>query len=144
MLHENPYEATVLGESKRTSTRLVAGLWWIVYLHPVISAALVYCGWILTTVSLGHPPGFGEHPDNDLAHRGVHVLGLPAALLFIASPVLIPIGLIWGFAQPFAGSAERSTTTKRIVCLAAYVLMLVFVASLCFWDPWAVMSWFWD
>ncbi len=145
MLDENPYRATLLSETKSAITRVVVALWWFVYLHPAISLALIYTCWMLTTTSLGRPPGFGEHPDTDAVHGAVHVLGITAALLTIAGPILIPVAFVWGFAQPFAQwPPGESTITKRIACLATYLLMLAIVMFVYSSDPFGALYWFWD
>ncbi|WP_146403065.1 hypothetical protein [Planctomycetes bacterium CA13] len=100
---------------------------------------------MLTTVSLGRPPGFGELPDNVAAHNAVYVLAIPAALLTIAGPFLIPIGLVWGLAQPFGLRAPKEMpTAKRIVCLTTYVVILTIVDAVYSSDPYGAIYWFWD
>ncbi len=136
MLHENPYRATLLSETKSAGTRIAIALWWLVYLHPAITLALIYTCWMQTTASLGRPPGFGEHPENEAAHSAVHVWAIPAALLIIVGPILIPIALMWGLAQPFAQRPPQELTiTKRIACVTTYILIVAIVATVYFSDP---------
>ena len=145
MLHENPYRSTLMSETQGAGTRVAVALWWLVYLHPTIALTLIYGCWTLTTASLGRTPGFGELPENDAAHSVVHLLAIPAALLTISGPILVPIALVWGLAQPFAQRpAGESTTTKRIACLTTYLLMLAIVASVYSSDPFGAVYWFWD
>ena len=145
MHHENPYRATLTGKTKIAGTRVATAIWWLVYLHPAISLALIYTCWMLTTTALGRPPAFGEHPKNDLSHIAVHVLKIPAAVLAIAAPVFVPLALGWGLIHPFAKRSLAETTTKnRFVCLTAYILMLAITASLYSSDPYGAVYWFWD
>lgn len=146
MLRENPYRATLHSEpaDPGARSRAVAVLWWLVYLYPAISLALIYACWMLTTVSLGRPPEFGEHPDHDVVHGLMHSLAIPAALLALAGPVLIPVGLVWGFRQPFAQRLPNSVVRNRLACLASYLLALVAVGSVYAADPLGAAYWFWD
>ena len=145
MFHDNPYRATLLSKAQGARGRVVAVLWWLVYLHPVISLSLIYSCWTITTVSLGHPPGFGEHPDHDPAHTAVHILGIFAALSFLAGVVLIPAGLLWGLVQPFARlPPEKPTITSRLACLSTYVVIMVVVVFIWYSDPFGAIYWFWD
>ena len=145
MFHDNPYRATLLSQAQGARGRVVVVLWWLVYLHPVISLALIYSCWAITTVSLGHPPGFGEHPDHVLAHTAVHLLGTAGGLSTIAGVFVIPVGLLWGLVQPFARrSPEKPTITSRIACLSTYVVMMVIVVLVWDSDPFGAIYWFWD
>ena len=145
MLHENPYRATLLRETRSASSRVVVALWWFVYLQPVTTLTLMHTCWMLTALSLGRAPGFGELPDSDAAHSAVHVLGTSAALLTVAGPILIPTALLWGLAHPFAQRPpEGSTATKRIACVLFYLLMLAGVAYVYSSDPFGALYWFWD
>ena len=104
MLRDNPYEATGTTEavSGRVAFPVKTVLWWLVFLHPVITMTLIYGCWGLTTASLGRPPAFGEHPSNDAMHTLVHAVGGAAMLSLLAGPALVPIGALWSLAQPFA------------------------------------------
>ena len=145
MFDDNPYEATSQSETQSAEGCAVTALWWWVYLHPAIALALIYSCWTITTVSLGHPPGFGEFPDNDPVRNVVYALGTLAGLSTLAGPLLIPIGLFWGLAHPFAQRPPHGPTiTKRIACLTGYVAMLAIVASIHSFDPFGAIYWFWD
>jgi hypothetical protein len=145
MYNENPYSSTLLSETRKPGTRVRIALWWLIYLHPVITLALIYTCWILTAVALGRPPGFGEGSESLIVDSVTYVLGATGAILTLAGPVLLPISLLWGFGQPFAERySEGSKTTKRILCVGIYFLMLVFVAFVCHYDPIRVLYWFWD
>ena len=145
MFHNNPYKATLQSETQSAGRRVVIALWWWVYLYPAITLALIYSCWMLTTVSLGRAPGFGEHPSNDPARTVVHTLGISAALCTLAGPLLIPIGLLWGLVHPFAQQPpDTPTITKRIVCLTTYVVMMATAASIYSSDPYGAIYWFWD
>jgi hypothetical protein len=145
MFHNNPYNATLQSETQSAGGRVVIALWWWVYLHPAITLTLIYSCWMLTTVSLGRPPGFGEHPSNDPAHTVVHALGISAALSTLVGPLLIPIGLLWGLVHPFAQRPpDGPTITKRIACLTTYVVILAIVAYIYSSDPFGAVYWFWD
>ena len=144
MLDLNPYRTTVLASHASSSSRFVSLLWWLVYLHPVISLTMIYVCWTLTTVSLGRPPGFGEHPDNDVVHTVMHILAIPAALLTLAAPLLVPVGLVWGLTHPFAQRHTKVTVVNRVTCLSAYLLTLAFVACMHSSDPFGAENWFWD
>ena len=152
MLDDNPYKPTLVDETKATLvdepksslSRFVVTLWWFAYLHPAIALALIHICWTITTVSLGRPPKFGEHPENEVAHSVLHLLDLPAVLLSLAMPILIPIALLWGFVQPFAQRIEKQMTKKHIVCVVGHLLILAIVFAAYRYDPMGVLNWFWD
>lgn len=145
MHNENPYRSTLLSDTREPGIRVRIALWWLVYLHPLITLALIYACWILTTLALGRPPGFGEESESLIVHRLTYVLGATGAILTVAGPILLPLSLLWGLFQPFAERySEGSKTTKRVMCVGTYFLMLVFVAFVCYYDPFGVLYWFWD
>ncbi len=146
MMHnENPYKPAVSHGPLNASFRFTLALWWVIFLHPAIALSLVYACWALTAVSLGRPPGFGEHPESELAHSLVHAIDTPAAFLILSTPLLIPTALAWGFAQPFGMSRPVDSMVRpRIACLTAYTSMLVLVAWVCYSDPFGVVYWFFD
>ena len=145
MLDENPYQPVLSNGTTHTRTRIATAVWWTIYLHPAIALALVYACWTVTTVSLGRPPGFGEHPENELAHSVVHMLDACVLLLVLATPILVPIALVWGLSQPFAMSHQtESLFLMRVACLATYPLMLMAVTWVCYSDPFRVVYWYMD
>jgi hypothetical protein len=145
MLRDNPYKSTLLDKTQNVGDRIVTVLWWLGYLHLPIALMLIYGCWILTTASLGRPPRFGELTESDAAYKVVHVMAISAALLIFASPILIPVALVWGFTQPFAQRPLRNATvTKRFACLSTYMAMGALVATVYFFDPFGAVVWFWD
>jgi hypothetical protein len=145
MRSENPYKPSVSHGPLNGGFRFTLVLWWIIFLHPAIALSLVYTCWTLTAVSLGRPPGFGEHPENGIAHSVYHAIGYPLAFLILSTPFLIPIALAWGFAQPFGVSLPvDSMARSRIAFLTAYTSILMLVAWACYSDPFGVVYWFVD
>lgn len=145
VLHENPYQPSLQSEVINERVRVTNVLWWMAYVHPAIALGLVYACWGLTCFSLGRPPGFGEHPEGDIAHRVVHALGFPAMLLILGTPVLVPLALVGIVFQPYG--ARRTTGSRiraRVACLTSYLLMLMAVAWVCYADPFGVWYWFMD
>ena len=139
MLEENPYRPPLPTENKAARGRIAAVFWWMIYLHAAITLALIYACWSITTVSLGRPPGFGEHPENALAHGALHTLDLPAMLLILGTPILIPIALWRGFTQPFADMRQgEPPAQKRVACLAVYLIILAIAFSISSYDPFRV------
>ncbi|MCP4478408.1 MAG: hypothetical protein GY818_09980 [Planctomycetaceae bacterium] len=152
MFHENPYKTTLVSETsllnetavekdaKELDGRLVA-LWWIAYLHPVIILVLVYSLWAITAASLGHPPNFGEYTDNYL----IDILGIGCFLFFLATPVLVPSMLVWGWVHPFARRPTGELIiSKRIACLITYMFVCASAVILFNFDPFKVVVWLMD
>ncbi|MDX1929045.1 MAG: hypothetical protein SFV81_21135 [Pirellulaceae bacterium] len=136
MYNANPYSSTLLTDTREPGTRVRIALWWLVYLHPAITLALIYTCWILTTVASGRPPGLGEESGSLIVCRVTYVLGATGAILTVAGPILLPLSLLWGLCQPFTERfSEGSKTKKRVLCLGIYFLKLVFVAFVCHYDP---------
>jgi hypothetical protein len=145
MRNENPDKPAESHGPVNASFRFTLALWWTIFLHPAIALSLVYLCWALTAVSLGRPPGFGEHPENKLAHGLVHAIDTPAAFLILSVPLLVPIALAFGLAQPFGVTRPTGSMVRsRIACLTAYTSMLVLVAWVCYSDPFGVVYWFFD
>lgn len=145
MLDENPFCPTQQSVPEKGSNSFGAAAWWIVYLQPAIVLMLMHSCWALTAASLGRPPRFGEHPADDVAHIVVHILDFSAMLLILGAPVLIPTALCWALARPFAAlHREGRTISVRIVCLAAYLMILATAAWICYSDPFRVVCWFVD
>lgn len=145
MPDENPYEPSVFHERALPRNRLTLALWWMIYLQPAMTLLLVYACWAITSVSLGRPPSFGEHPENELADSMVHFLGTPAALLTLSTPLFVPAALAWGFLQPFGASRPATSIVKtRVACLTPYLFVLAFVALIWRSDPFGVVYWFID
>ena len=107
----NPYKSTGVAESEspETASRRLSVLWWLVYFYPVIVLALVYASWIVACVSLGRPPGFGEHPEIQPAHAAFHVLANSTAILLLCCFLLVPSGMVW---KRFAWGQVRFSVFK--------------------------------
>jgi|GEM_PF-1233632 hypothetical protein len=156
MLHENPYKTTSLDERALPNEVAVvknanslrgsmALLWWTFYLHPVIVLVLLYGCWTITTASLGRPPTFGESPANYVANILAFISGFGCFLFCLATPVLIPIALVWGVVHPFAQRPiGELMIAKRIFCLSTYFLILASVVFVWNSDPFRVVYWFRD
>ncbi len=144
MYNDNPYTSRLLSDTREPGTRVHIAVWWLVYLHPALTLALIYACWILTTFALGRPPGFGEESGSLIVYRVTYVLGATGAILTVAGPILLPLSLLWGWCQPFAERySDGSKTTKRVLCVGTYFLMLAFVAFVCHYDRFGVLNWFW-
>ena len=144
----NPYKSTGVAESEspETASRRLSVLWWLVYFYPVIVLALVYASWIVACVSLGRPPGFGEHPEIQPAHAAFHVLANSTAILLLCCFLFVPSGMVWSFIQPFSFRQEQpgENLSARLVCTGLYILMLVIATFIWNWDPYRVVYWFLD
>jgi len=147
MLDENPYKASGTTESVSSgfASRARVVLWWLIYLHPVITLALIYACWALTVVSLGRPPRLNEHSSQSAVQSAVHVLGNLAAVSLLAGLVLIPIGIVWSVVQPFARRRVAGVTVvRRLACPCAYTVMLVICVCIWAYDPFGTVYWFID
>lgn len=147
MRSKNPYQAITVAETvpQHNSAKANALLWWPAFGYPGFMLAAIFGSWGVTYLSLGRPPGHGEHPHNEILHALVNGLCFCSAISFFVGPVICVVGLIWSITHPFGRAwSKNHKMAARTVCLGIYLLMLL---NLIYWvrnESLGVMDWFWD
>ena len=139
----NPYLSPDATESTVVRSRAKSVVWWLLYLCPVITLTLIYTAWLISFVSLGRFPAFDEHPNNAAAHTAVHLFCNLATVPFLASPLIVPVGMLWSVTQPFAQFHKADVSRfARIASPCIYLLTLIVFGATWVYDPLGTMYWF--
>ena len=87
------------------------------------------------------PKPYIDYPDS----KFVWTLGTVTALLFVACPIVLPVGAVLAVSDPIAfENWNRPALFRRILSFGLYALLWAICGVLLYYDPWRVADWFFD
>jgi hypothetical protein len=117
-------------------------LWALAYLYPINFLCAFYGAWLFAWATLGHMPRPMFDDPNSIGGL-MPLVNLFIAIVFMAMPVLAPLGLVASFFLPLHPSNNWRVAMRCI--LAVIYVGLCFIALQIFWaDPWRAVEWYAD